>query len=309
MMALGAAGTVLIAADSEARPPHYVDSSLFSVTLETPDGSPLRVYWQRGERFVLGDPGDRYNIRVTNASSERVEAVLSVDGRDAVSGGPGNYARQRGYLVPAHGSVLIDGFRQSMEQVAAFRFTDPSDSYAARMGSPENVGVVGVAIFTERPRPIVMRRRWRPPPPPIVEREYDDRADASGAAPRPKKRDSAPAGAAPKTAPAPAPSAAEGRARSGSYEYDYDYRDYDERWSGPRNNLGTRYGESTYSPVGTTRFVREAPSSPTSILRVRYDDADGLIARGIRLWPVAPDPVVYDDPQPFPDVRFAPPPP
>jgi hypothetical protein len=310
LTALGVAGTVLVAADSDARPPHYVDGSLFSVSLETPDGGPLRVYWHRGERFVLGEPGERYIIRVTNESSERVEAVVSVDGRDAVSGNPGNYVRQRGYLVPAHGSVVLDGFRQSMDQVAAFRFTDPSDSYAARTGAPENIGVVGVAIFTERPRPVVMRRRWRPPPP-IVERRGDDRADASGGAPRPK-RDSAPADAGRKAAPKPAPSTGEARSTSRGYEYDYDYEDdyrNHDRWSGPRNNLGTRYGESTYSPVGTTRFVRESATSPASVLRMRYDDADGLIARGIRLWPIAPDPVVYDDPEPFPDTRFAQPPP
>lgn len=308
---LGLTVVGLSAADSDAQPPRYFDSSLFAVTLETPDGDPLRVYWHRGQRFVLGDAGDRYNVRVSNYSSERVEAVVSVDGRDAVSGDSGDYVRHRGYLVPAHGSVLIEGFRQSLDQVAAFRFTDPSDSYAARMGSPENVGVVGVAVFSERPEPVV-RRRWRPPPPPMVDRD-DDRARASGA---PEPRHAAPkagaADASPSTKSAPAPSASRSEsARPRAYRYDYDYRDDDyDRWSGQRNNLGTRYGESTYSPVGTTRFVRDNPTVPASILRVRYDDAAGLAARGIRVWPVDAEPAAYyDDPQPFPALRFAPPPP
>jgi hypothetical protein len=36
-----------------------------------------------------------------------------------------------------------------MEQVAAFYFTALPDSYAARTGRPDNVGVIGVALFRE----------------------------------------------------------------------------------------------------------------------------------------------------------------
>jgi hypothetical protein len=44
----------------------------------------------------------------------------------------------------------IDGFRQSDDQVAAFRFAKVRDSYAARRGDARNVGVIGIAFFAER---------------------------------------------------------------------------------------------------------------------------------------------------------------
>ena len=47
-------------------------------------------------------------------------------------------------------TLEIDGFRQSHEAVAAFRFAKVSDSYAAQTSGDRNVGVIGVAFFGER---------------------------------------------------------------------------------------------------------------------------------------------------------------
>jgi hypothetical protein len=82
----------------------------------------------------------------------RVEVVASVDGLDVLDGKEASWGK-RGYLVPAWGSVEIDGFRQSSDHVAAFRFGSVRDSYAARTGSDRNVGIVGIAIFTSRQAP------------------------------------------------------------------------------------------------------------------------------------------------------------
>ena len=61
----------------------------------------------------------------------RVEAVVSVDGLDAVDGKPASVGK-RGYMIPAFGDVTIDGWRTSLSTVAAFRFSSVRDSYAAR---------------------------------------------------------------------------------------------------------------------------------------------------------------------------------
>ena len=45
-----------------------------------------------------------------------------------------DFRNKRGYIVPAWGSVDIDGWRLSRAQVAAFRFSSVADSYAARTG-------------------------------------------------------------------------------------------------------------------------------------------------------------------------------
>ena len=53
-------------------------------------------------------------------------------------------------MLDAWGGVSIEGWRKSLDDVATFYFTRLPDSYAARTGRPDNVGVIGVALFPER---------------------------------------------------------------------------------------------------------------------------------------------------------------
>jgi hypothetical protein len=85
-----------------------------------------------------------------NLTPNRLECVVSVDGLDVLDGQPAAFAK-RGYLVDPHGELEIDGFRQSMDTVAAFRFGSVRGSYASlKHGDSRNVGVIGVALFHER---------------------------------------------------------------------------------------------------------------------------------------------------------------
>lgn len=121
--------------------------------LEDADSRALPTFQHFGRRYVLGELGERYRIHVTNPTAERVEAVISVDGLDAIDGGAASVGK-RGYVIPAFGSVTVDGFRTSTETVAAFRFTSVRNSYAARKDRARNVGVIGVALFRELARPM-----------------------------------------------------------------------------------------------------------------------------------------------------------
>ena len=138
------------------------------------DGSPAPTFWHDGENYVMGHTGERYLIRVQNHTGHRIEAVVTVDGRDAIDGKSGDFQHKRGYLVPAWGQVDIDGWRLSQSQAAAFRFSSVADSYAARTGSAREVGVIGVAVFPERVVP-------RPRPRYVPEEEYGGSAAESGA--------------------------------------------------------------------------------------------------------------------------------
>ena len=89
----------------------------------------------QGQRFVLGTLGARYRIHIVNPTPARVEAVISIDGLDALDGKPASFGK-RGYVIPAFGDVMIDGWRTSLDTVAAFRFSAARDSYAARTQSP-----------------------------------------------------------------------------------------------------------------------------------------------------------------------------
>ncbi len=241
------------------KPWHPRPTARLSANLESAGGGTLRSFRHRGQTFVMGEHGDRYVIVVRNPTAQRVEAVVTVDGRDVINGRRGDFVRNRGYIVPAFGTTRIDGFRQSLDHVAAFRFGDPGSSYSSQMGTPQNVGVIGVAIFPERRRRRIIAK------------------DRAGRAAKPKS----------------APRSAEAR-RGGA--------------DAP-GRLGTQWGEDRTSRVSQTRFVRLS-NSPRQIITMRYDDAAGLRARGIEIFPRRFRPIrPISSPQPFPNSGFAPPPP
>jgi len=281
---------------------HY-NTSRYTVTLENAWGDALPHYHHKGKVYVLGSYGDRYNIRVRNHTGSRIEAVVSVDGRDAVSGKVGDYVEQRGYIIKPYGSVLIEGFRQSLSEVATFRFTDPANSYSSRMGTPQNVGVVGVAIFPEKQ----VRRRVRPPRPLAVPESY------SGYEKRSSKysSESRTSTGSAKAEDRAAASARKQRRRGSAYGSKSEHMDDSRELSEPnQNNLGTEYGESRYSRVREVPFRRANPRHPSRLIALYYDDSEGLISRGIELYP---EPYarrfVESKPRAFPRNRFAPPPP
>jgi hypothetical protein len=124
--------------------------SLMSVGLRDQSGTflpGLRV----GDRwFVAGEEGRRYSIVVRNRSHLRLEIVLSVDGLDVIDGRPASFGK-RGYIIEPHRQLVVEGFRQSTDAVAAFRFGPVRESYAnQKYGDTRNVGVIGIAIFNER---------------------------------------------------------------------------------------------------------------------------------------------------------------
>jgi hypothetical protein len=117
--------------------------------LDRETGLSLPAYAYRGERWVAGTPGHRYALRLRNLSGERVLAVVSVDGVNVVTGASATTS-QAGYVLAPYESADIAGWRKNLDEVAAFVFTAVPDSYAARTGRPDNVGVLGVAVFAER---------------------------------------------------------------------------------------------------------------------------------------------------------------
>jgi hypothetical protein len=113
-------------------------------------GSVLPMYRSRGECWVAGRPGARYSIMIQNRRGERLLAVTAVDGINVISGETGAWG-QSGYVFSPGGSYEIAGWRKSNAEIAAFNFTAAANSYAERTGRPANVGVIGVALFLERP--------------------------------------------------------------------------------------------------------------------------------------------------------------
>jgi hypothetical protein len=127
----------------------YAGDGSIGVSVVDASGAMLPGFTGAGRTWVVGADGERYRLVVRNGTGARFEIVASVDGLDVIDGKPADPNR-RGYILDAHGVLVIDGFRQSDDAVAAFRFGAVSESYAARTSGDRNVGVVGFAIFAEQ---------------------------------------------------------------------------------------------------------------------------------------------------------------
>lgn len=123
-----------------------------SVSLVDEYGRILQGGTTADRNFVIGQEGQRYEVIVHNQTGGRFEVLASVDGLDVIDGQPAHFEK-RGYVLEPHGTLRIEGWRRSQNEVAAFRFGRVSNSYAARTSGDRNVGVIGFAFFAEQGSP------------------------------------------------------------------------------------------------------------------------------------------------------------
>lgn len=234
--------------------PAFAVGSLADVTIyDRASHRVLPTYFSDGRWYVAGNPGNEYEIRIRNQSGGDVLAVTSVDGVNVVTGetaAPG----QSGYVLSPNGFLPVKGWRKDMSRVAAFYFTRLDDSYAARTGRPDNVGVIGVAVF----------RRKMEPPLALEQERYRRESPEAGAV-----KDSA-SGNSDSAPAAPQPSA---RAQGVPAE----------------KSLGTGHGRIQSSQVRYTSFERES-EAPNEVIAIWYDSRANLVARGVIPVPAPRDP-------------------
>ena len=241
--------------------------SLVGVSVEVEGRqAPLYAATDGSGRFYLeARAGARYELRLVNRSSERLGALVVVDGLNVVSGeraadlsrrpaGPAG----RMYVLDGWGETTIRGWRTSLDEVRRFNFVDERSSYAVRSRKDSSkLGWIEVALFRER-RPWAWQWPWgsvaepRDPSrekdegysgPAGAEAEPSDRAKSAEGAPRP---------AAP-------PSTAQGSAA----------RSY------PGTGWGSRLGDRA------TVVDFEPESVPAERLTLRYEYRKALYALGV----------------------------
>jgi len=261
------------------------------------DGLVLPVYPGSGRNWVVGTPGQEYSIRFCNTSSGRVLAVMSVDGVNVISGDTAAPS-QSGYVLNGYECADITGWRKSMARTAAFYFTELPDAYATRTGRPENVGVIGVAVFRERPP----RVAWKDPVSKLAGAPRDRReANTQPTAPGAFDQDD-------RSSTDAATPAAEAERRSQEMRgvVEANAQRAPAAAPFPTAKLGTGHGRSEDSPTQTVRFDRES-ATPNETIAIYYDRRENLAAMGI-----LPSPQLgrTPDPNPFPALtRFVPDPP
>lgn len=262
-------------------------------------GDALPEYRHAGRRWVSGVPGEPYAVRLRNTGPERLLVVLSVDGVNAVDGRTAGLDRQQaGYVIGPYQSMEVAGWRKSMGSVARFVFVDPAASYAARTGRPDNVGVVGVAVFRERDR--TGGDAMVELPRPHRGAGMDHRAEPQAAGNTERRAEAQPAG---DMADAAAPqSAAEMAATpAGMHRQSRTLRTPS---AAPAPQLGTGHGALEHAMAYQTPFEREA--RPSQVVELRYDTLQALMARGIA---PRPRPRYPAEPRAFPGAFVPDPPP
>lgn len=231
----------------------------------------LPTYQFEGRTFVVGKPGNEYALSLRNQSGERVMVVGSVDGVNIVSGETAS-PQQSGYVLAPGQTADITGWRKSLAHTAAFYFTEHDNSYAARTGRPNDVGVIGVALFRERrvQPPIKPYRPWSEgnyaPTPYGAAAPQQERADTAESAP------SAPAGAS------------------------------SELSQRAEKSLGTGHGRIEQSETRYTDFQR-ASTAPEQVITIYYDTYSNLLAMGVPVWRDEANRYAWKKPQPRPFPR------
>lgn len=103
-----------------------------------------------GKRFIVGKDKSQYSLVVRNICHSRLEVVMSVDGLDVMDGKSAS-TKKRGYMIEPGKTLSVKGFRTSDTAVASFKFSSVNSSYSnLRHGTTRNVGVIGMAVFTEK---------------------------------------------------------------------------------------------------------------------------------------------------------------
>ena len=244
------------------------EESSMDITITTPRGN-LPFSHQVGLRYIQAVPGESYTITLHNRSGVRQLAVLSVDGLNTIDGSDADY-NGRGWVVPAHGSVTIDGWKLDNKKAAAFTFGGKDASYAAQSGKgTQNVGVIGAAVFNEK-------RVTRTPDFWMSQMSWSSGGGTYGSTAKGTTR-----GAPTKT------SSSVTRGATGQSV-------------NTSSSVGTQFGQKIDMATTTTTFER-ATQAPAEVLAIHYGTAEDLQAWGVPL------PVAIPSPSPFPGEGCTPP--
>lgn len=232
---------------------NLVDVTVYDLT----ERRALPVHRHKGRLYVVGSPGNEYQIRVRNRTGGDILSVVSVDGVNAVSGETAAW-HQTGYVLGPQQRFDIKGWRKSLERVAAFFFTEHQNSYAARTGRPDNVGVIGIAVFRRKAEPEARIDRSTPWPEPPV----------------PAEREESPFPGAASSSPAEADTARRAQSSGARIIAPYPQRE------AKASSLGTGHGRARTSRVTHTSFERATPG-PEEVIAIHYDTYSNLVALGV----------------------------
>ena len=243
------------------------------------NGYPLDQYPARGRVYVEAVEGAEYALRINNPLPDRVAVALSVDGLNTIDARHTTARAASKWVIQPYSSITIAGWQMSSSHARRFYFTTERDSYAAKLGRAEDLGIITAAFFRER-RPVTIITPPQPTPRPLG----NERGEAS------KDKSNAPSARAERGQSAG--TARDRAAQPGLYESD----DY----------AATGIGRAVEHDVRWTNMDLE--DQPAAVVALRYEYRPALVRLGIlpRPYP-APDTLQRRErARGFRDQRFCP---
>lgn len=241
----------------------------FEVVIKPKGRSPADEYSHKGKTWIEGRENSNYVIELTNHDHSRMMAIVSVDGVGVVDGKPASF-ESRGYILAPRQTISIPGWLIDGNTAAQFVFSKRADSYSQQVDQAGNQGVIGVAWFREKIKPMTsvaftqVLDTWHAPTKGI--RTFNDIAGSGMIA------------------------------SNGIYASSS---------AAPEMSLGTGFGESQTFATTSVEFEK-ANDLPDHVSLIYYDSAANLIRRGIKL----KERHTRNDPHAFPgNQEFCAPPP
>ncbi|HMF55673.1 MAG TPA: hypothetical protein VK619_04885 [Pyrinomonadaceae bacterium] len=131
--------------------PSPVDNGGFEVEVLV-RGVPLEEYRARGRTYIEAREGQEYELRIHNPLGVRVAVALAVDGMNTIDARHTAAYNASKWVIGPYQTITISGWQMSSSRARRFYFTTETDSYGARIGQTENLGVISAVFFRERER-------------------------------------------------------------------------------------------------------------------------------------------------------------
>lgn len=125
---------------------YAVDTDVLLYVLDGPRALPIMADKRSGKHFIEAKATNKFHLNIINRHPVERLAILSVDGKNTITGEPAGF-RQQGYILPPYGFFDITGWGRDPEN-NPFQFNyDPIEAQRQGYRLPPNSGVIGMAIY------------------------------------------------------------------------------------------------------------------------------------------------------------------
>jgi hypothetical protein len=113
-------------------------------------GTPLHEYVHRGSTYIEATRGREFTIRLRNPTAQRVAVALAVDGLNTIDAKHSDAWSASKWVLEPYETAEISGWQVSDRSARRFFFTGERNSYGAKLGVTQNLGVIEAVFYRER---------------------------------------------------------------------------------------------------------------------------------------------------------------